>query len=170
MFLGKKQLACSFGIGCCAGNTTWCLLCVSCPYNQGLLLKQAYHCDFAVSAMLLALVITISDNSCMNPPKADHCMVRSWATVPPVASTIWHLFSRFSSLLGGYRIWFASSYFYSFPGLLLFARFVGILWQAAVATVADPQRIVYPSFPYKERESSTCLCHQFPGVLGGVPP
>ena len=35
--------------------------------------------------------ITISESSCMNPPIADHCIVRSWATVPPVASTIWHL-------------------------------------------------------------------------------
>ena len=37
--------------------------------------------------------ITISESSCINPPIADHCIVRSWATVPPVASTIWHLLS-----------------------------------------------------------------------------
>ena len=44
--------------------------------------------------------ITIKESSCMNPPMVDHCIVRSWATVPPVASTIWHLLSMVLLSLG----------------------------------------------------------------------
>ena len=42
--------------------------------------------------------------SCMKPPSVDHCMVRSWAIVPPVAMTSWHLFSNcLLSLVWEYR-------------------------------------------------------------------
>ena len=56
MFLSKEQLACTFGIGRCASDTTWCLLCVPRPYDQRLLLEQAYFSDFAVSPILLTFI------------------------------------------------------------------------------------------------------------------
>ena len=37
--------------------------------------------------------ITIRERSCMNPLIVDHCIVRSWLTVPPVAMTNWHFAS-----------------------------------------------------------------------------
>ena len=46
----------------------------------------------------------------MKPPSIDHCMVRSWATVPPVATTNWHLLNI--CLLSSVEIKFGgSSYF-----------------------------------------------------------
>ena len=55
--------------------------------------------------------MTMRDNSCMKPPSVDHCMVRSWATVPPVAKPAGTCLAFVFFLSGGCRIWCGSNCF-----------------------------------------------------------
>ena len=57
------------------------------PEDKWLLLEQADCGDLSVSAILLTFVAYITERSCIKSVKVDHCMVRSCATVPPVAMT-----------------------------------------------------------------------------------
>ena len=56
MFFSQEKLTGSYRVGRRSCYSSWCLLGVPSPDNEGLLLKKTNHCDFPVRAVLLSFI------------------------------------------------------------------------------------------------------------------